>query len=253
MRYKSDAGGIQVITRAAAILRLCRNEPNGLSLGQIAERAELPRSTVQRIVQALAGEGLLLADGRSRGIRLGPEVHALAEGIRFDVVELAHPHLKRLSAETGETVDLALFRRDHMVFVDQIAGSHRLRAMSAVGEQFPMHCTANGKAALALLNDQAFDKICGKGLTRFTASTHVTAAGLRKDIHKIRATGLAYDREEHSPGICAIGAAFTDVTGAIYAISIPMPSVRFEKQHKPFRSTLQQTVEKLRIGMGLRV
>jgi hypothetical protein len=44
------------------------------------------------------------------------------------VVELAHPYLKQLSIKTGETVDLALFRRDHMVFVDQIAGSHRLRA-----------------------------------------------------------------------------------------------------------------------------
>ena len=54
------SSGIQVIARAAAILRACKDGGSALSLAQIAGRVGLARSTVQRIVSALAAEGLLL-------------------------------------------------------------------------------------------------------------------------------------------------------------------------------------------------
>ena len=48
--------GVQVIARAASVLRALENRPEGLSLGQIAKEVGLARSTVQRIVAALAAE-----------------------------------------------------------------------------------------------------------------------------------------------------------------------------------------------------
>lgn len=238
MRYKSE-NGIQVLARAAAILRICKDAPAGLSLGAIAEQAELPRSTVQRIVAALAAEGLLFAGQDAGSIRLGPAMYALAQSTMYDVVEIAHPHLKRLSENIGETVDLAVLRRDHLVFVDQIVGLQRLRAVSAVGERFPLHCTANGKAALALLDDAEIAQLCAAGMERFTDATLVTLRALREDIVRIRKTGLALDRQEHSAGISAIGAAFRDPGGVIYAISIPMPSVRFDQRAAEFGPSLR--------------
>jgi DNA-binding IclR family transcriptional regulator len=198
--------GIQVIAKAAAILRLCGSQKTGLSLGQISTRLELPRSTVQRIVGALVAEDLLRSDGTYRSIRAGSGLFALAAAQRVDVVEIAHPFLKQLSEETGETVDLALFKGDHMVFVDQVAGSQRLRAVSSVGEIFPLHNTANGRAALALAQGEA--------------------------------GGVAEDREEHTVGICALGTAFKTNTGEIFAISIPMPSVRFAAMAFELRAQL---------------
>jgi len=47
---KNNKNGIQVIARAATILRLLKINRSGLSLGQIAAQVDLPRSTVQRIV-----------------------------------------------------------------------------------------------------------------------------------------------------------------------------------------------------------
>ena len=52
-----DGDGIQVIARAAAVLRALRDAPSGLSLGALAEATGLPRSTVQRIVAALKTRG----------------------------------------------------------------------------------------------------------------------------------------------------------------------------------------------------
>jgi DNA-binding IclR family transcriptional regulator len=53
--------GIQVISRAAKILRSLEGKSDGLSLSVIAKSVDLPRSTVQRIVHALASEGFLIA------------------------------------------------------------------------------------------------------------------------------------------------------------------------------------------------
>lgn len=239
---------VQVIARAAAILRVCRAESGGLSLGQIAERVGLPRSTVQRIVQALATEGLLLAGSETRSIRIGPLIQSLAEDYRADVVEIAHPHLKRLSETSGETVDLAVLHRDHLVFIDQIAGPQRLRAVSSVGESFPLHCTANGKAALALLDDTEIARLLTPGLARHTPATITSSEGLMAEIARIRSSGIAIDREEHATGICAMGKAFRDAAATVYAVSIPMPSVRFDPLDTRIKMALTETVKAIEEG-----
>lgn len=51
-----DNGGVQVIARAAKILRVLASHPDGLSLSQIAREVDLARSTVNRIVAALEDE-----------------------------------------------------------------------------------------------------------------------------------------------------------------------------------------------------
>ena len=59
------SSNIQVISRAAGILRILAQSSGGMSLGQIATRVNLPRSTVQRIVAALTAEGYVASDGEA--------------------------------------------------------------------------------------------------------------------------------------------------------------------------------------------
>ncbi|MBG6247121.1 helix-turn-helix domain-containing protein [Candidatus Symbiopectobacterium endolongispinus] len=53
----NKTAGIQVISRAIKILRLLHER--GTSLGELARLTDLPRSTVQRIVDTLAAEHLV--------------------------------------------------------------------------------------------------------------------------------------------------------------------------------------------------
>lgn len=46
-------------------------------------------------------------------------------------------------------------------FVDQVTATLPLRAVSAVGETFPIHCSENGKAMLATLPDPFIETIIG--------------------------------------------------------------------------------------------
>ena len=102
-----------------------------------------------------------------------------------------------------------------------------MRAVSAVGDVFPLHCTANGKVALALLNETQLHKALGNKLAAFTHNTITNHAALLNEISTVKSRAVAVDNEEHSLGICAIGAGFTDKARQIYAVSIPIPAVRF--------------------------
>ncbi|MEZ5889355.1 MAG: IclR family transcriptional regulator [Xanthobacteraceae bacterium] len=218
---------VQVIARAASILRALEDQPQGLSLGQIAQHVQLARSTVQRIVAALEAEGLLIAASPNGRVRLGPGIMRLATSVQTDFVSIARPFLARLSGELRETVDLAVAKRDHLVFIDQVIGSQRLRTVSAVGEKFPLYCTANGKAYLAKLEDKAIEALIGRTFVARTPSTYTSLNRLLKDLERVRETGVAYDREEHTLGICAAGIAMRDLLGNCVAISVPVPTQRY--------------------------
>jgi DNA-binding IclR family transcriptional regulator len=207
-------------------------------LGQIAGRVELARSTVQRIVAALAAEKLLIAASPTGRVRLGPTILRLAASARTDFVAIARPFLVRLSDDLGETVDLATVRKDHLVFVDQVIGPHRLRAVSAVGETFPLYCTANGKAYLAELDETAIARLIGTSYERRTPNTITRLDELLKELKSVRRTGVAFDLEEHTLGICAAGVVTRDLRGNSVAISVPVPTQRFERRQKQIAERL---------------
>lgn len=232
---------VQVIARAASIMRALEDTTTGLSLGEIALKVGLARSTVQRIVAALETEKLVVAASPAGRVRLGPTILRLAGSVRTDFVALARPFLIELSKELHETVDLASVKGDNLVFTDQVIGSQRLRTVSAVGETFPLYCTANGKAYLAALDDDAIETLLGRTYKARTQHTITKLPELLDDIRTVRRNGYALDREEHTLGICAAGVAMRDMLGNYVAISVPVPAQRFHAERQQICERLLAT------------
>jgi DNA-binding IclR family transcriptional regulator len=230
---RTSKKGIQVIARAASVLRALENEPEGLSLGKIAARVDLSRSTVQRIVDALTEEHLLIGASPTSGVKLGPAILRMASNSSFDFVEFIRPYIKELSDEIGETVDVSEMQKTRTVFVDQVVGSARLNIVSTIGEAFPLHCLASGKAMLSTLSDAEFEKRMGrKPFEKHTPNTITGVDQLMAEVGKVRKTHIAYDLEEHLEGVSAIGTPIQEPGGTLYAISIPVPTVRFKRKKK---------------------
>jgi len=218
--------GIQVIRRAASVLRAVGDRPEGIRLGELAATVALPKATAHRIVRALVDEQLLWTDAVGL-IWIGSAVGRLANASSASLVARLHPLLAELRRQVDETVDLSVLEGDRMLFVDQAVSSHRLQAVSAVGTTFPLHCTANGKALLAALPDEVVAFLLPDHLERFTDHTITDPRRLDEELARIRSEGVAWDRQEHSPGIAAVGAAVLDGRGPVAAISVPVPSERF--------------------------
>lgn len=235
---KKTAMGVQVIERAAEILRILA-EGKGLSLSDVGKAVGLARSTVHRIILALQAEGLVTRSGPGT-YRLGPSIVALAEASKTAVVHELRPYLVRLSQELNETVDLSLLTGHTVMFVDQVIAPQRLRAVSGIGVSFPLHCTANGKAILAALPDQTVQSLLPNHLERFTPWSHVDRSVLLKELGEIRRSGIAFDRQEHTVGICAVGSTLRLDSSEWLAISVPLPAERFSGQEGRLAGALRR-------------
>jgi DNA-binding IclR family transcriptional regulator len=244
-------GSIQVIERAANILRALDGERDGLSLGQIAQRVGLARSTVQRIVDALSAEHFLIAATPNAGVRLGPAFVRLAASATVEFDQITRPIISTLSQGVGETVDLSVLKGSVAVFTDQVQGAHRLRAVSAVGQTFPLYCTANGKALLSLLDAARVERILRSPMSRLTANTITKPGVLLEQLDEIRHTGVAFDFEEHTEGISAVGTAFVDPLGRAVALSIPVPTSRFGRHKAQLAKKILAARGSIRQALGL--
>lgn len=245
-----ENGGVQVIARAAEILRALVGQPDGLSLSQISKEVGLARSTVHRIVVALEAERFVIPTSPNGRIRLGPGLVPLGASVRIELRHEARPYLERLSREVNETVDLAILNVDRVLFIDQVAAPQRLQAVSAIGAEFPLYCTANGKAILADLPPRQVERVLPRVLQPFTPHTITDREKLLEEIERVRVEGVAYDREEHTVGICAVGAVIQDVIGNVAAVTIPLPSTRFYGNEQRLAATLLQTCEQIKQRLG---
>jgi DNA-binding IclR family transcriptional regulator len=246
-----DPSGIQVIARAAMVLRSLQHEPGGLSLSDIAARVRLPRSTVQRIVDALAEEQFLVPASERARVKLGPGLLLLATAADFETEKVAESFIRDLSRRTDETVDLSVLAGSGVVFVAQVQGTQRLAAVSAVGMHFPLHCTANGKALLSIMPKDRRENLLAGKLHRFTPATVTDKSALEASMRTIQRTNLAFDLGEHTPDICALGTAFRDLAGRAYSLSIPVPGARFKSQRVRLGKMLLETKASLLTALGV--
>lgn len=236
--------GVQVIARAAEILRVLGTSDRGMSLSALAEATGLARSTTHRIVTALAAENLVAWEPQLGIVELGLGLVSLALSRRRRLRDLVRPYLEGLSRRVDETVDLVVLRDNTVLFVDQVI-ARQILVVSALGEVLPAHCTAGGKSLLAALPPEEVERLLPQKLAAFTRNTITDRAALLRELADIRASRVAFDREEHMVGVSAVGAVIRNAWAEVAAVTIPVPSQRFAGREDELAAALLETCDQL--------
>lgn len=236
--------GVQVIARAGTILRLLAKAERGATLRSLADATGLPRSTVHRIVVALASENLVVWDPERGMAELGLGLVSLALSRRQRLRDVARPYLEALVRRVDETADLVVLRGDAVVVVDQVM-AHQILVVSAIGATLPLHATACGKALLAALPAEDVDRILPHTLKAHTPNTISDRDELLATIAAVRSTGLAFDHDEHTMGVSAAGAAIRDAWGEIAVVTVPVPTQRFLGREQEIGDAILATCKEL--------
>jgi DNA-binding IclR family transcriptional regulator len=221
---------MQVISRAARILRALEGEHRGLSLSELAGRTALPRSTVHRLTRALAVERLVVAAPGTGRTRLGPELARLAAGTRLELRDELRPQLEELRRTLDETIGLSVLDGDGVRFIDQITANHPLQAVTAVGEVLPAWSSASGRALLATLPAGERERLVPHALAAHTPATTTDRAAVLRAIERAAREGISVTREEYTEGVCAAAVAVRDAFGDAAAISVSAPTTRFTRR-----------------------
>ena len=228
---------VQVVDRAFDILELLATSSSEISLSQVHNRLGLAPSTVHRVLNTLVARGYASQNSTSRLYGPGPKLLEVAARAStnafFNVQSLVRPVLRELTTTTGETANLAVLKKDRVVYIDQVESAHLVRMFTEVGHQAPLYCTSVGKAMLAMLPaQQREDYLATVDLQSFTPNTLIDHQQLRTELEQAWSRGYAVDNEEREPGVRCVAAAILDHRGVCIAgvsISGPTTRVSFER------------------------
>ena len=224
-----NESSVGTLARGLDILALFGRDGPELSQTQMSDALGLPLPTVHRLTAVLAERGFLERDAQSRRYRLGLElarlIPALLSGLRLP--DLVRPHLRALAGETGETVNLAALQDGEVVYLLSETGDRLLTSHTPVGLRLPAHCTALGKALLAQLPEAAARDAAGPApYPRRTAATITTWKGLRLELQRVRAEGVARSWDEYEVGLAAVAVPLAGVAGEGAALNVSLPTSR---------------------------
>ena len=235
---QNDArGGVQVVSRTAAIMRAISASPGGMSLAAIAAEVGLPRSTVQRLVTALEIEGLVDAKAPGGGTRLGPTISSLLATAHADMLVFGRHQLKTLLDTVNETCSIVTAVNASSMVLETMTAEHPLRVVVPQGSQAPLYATAGGKALLSAYDDELIKRLYDIRLRKFTPYTCASRRALLEEAQKVRDSGISIARNELYVGMSSM-AMVVETRMGIYAFEVALPDARFDEHADSIREAL---------------
>ncbi len=230
MRDAAGSDALGVLDRMTCILEAFDQDDRGLGISELAQRAELPKSTVSRLVATLVRQRYLERDGKRihLGLRLF-ELGQLAEQPR-ELRMAALPVMADLRSRTGASIHLAIRDGSEMVCIAVMRARSSASAVVRTGGRVPIHATALGKAWLAHSSARDVDDVLASGLAPLTRHTIVDAAVLRRQLEDIRRGAAASEVREFDEGVSSVASAVFEPAGGVLAgaISVSVPADDFD-------------------------
>lgn len=220
------------VRNAARLLKAFSAREPELGVTELAQRLEIGKSSVHRLLATLCSEGLIEQNTATGRYRLGLAVHDLGGAVSAGSTMHAAVLLPMsdLRTRTGETVQLGVLDGREVVYVERLENPNALRAHIDDGRRIGAHATGAGKCLLAYLPPNQLDRLLdGWELPRFTPHTLTSPAALRRDLLKTRRRGYAINLQESELGTFSVAAPIRDTAGRVVAaLAVIGPAHRLE-------------------------
>ncbi|AOW89859.1 MULTISPECIES: IclR family transcriptional regulator [Streptomyces] len=227
-------GGIRAVSRAWQVLRTFTPERMSLTLNDLVHETGLPRTTVLRLVETLAGEGLVEsgADGR---VRVGTSLIAFAAFAEaaWTVPAASMARMRALAAETGETVSLYVREGVRRVVVGQAPSPSTLRHVVEPGDALTMGVGSAAYVLLSLEPAEERERLVG----RIAEESGGDPEALRAGTDAAAERGWCVTHGQREPGNSGLAVPVPSPAGAVLArpavLAVGGPTVRFTEDKIP--------------------
>ena len=223
-RFEDGRDYVQTLARGLDVIRAFDADHAEMSLSELAERTDLSRAVVRRLLLTLEHLGYVTASGRR--FALTPRILDL--GYRFltslDLPELALPHMQELAHEVHESCSLGVLDGNDIVYVQRVPARKIMRIALDVGARLPAAYTSLGRAIAGAMPEKARRAwVARQRPAALTAFSITDRARLDDEIGKVARRGYAYVEQELELGLCSAAIAIRDRRGApVAALNVGM-------------------------------
>jgi DNA-binding IclR family transcriptional regulator len=221
---------IQAVSHALDLLEQFHDDIDELGVTELSKRLKLHKNNVFRLLATLESRGYIEQNKATENYRLGLKSLELGQTFikQMGLLRQAKPILEQMVEDCNETSYVAIYKSDHVVYLDVVETNLTVRVVSRVGSRLPAYATACGKVHMAYMSDEELDALIGRmQFKEHTAHTITNAEDLKKELVKVREQGYAVDDEELDLGVRCIAAPIRDYTRRIVgAISTSGPAMR---------------------------
>ena len=215
---------VQAVARALRLLEALADAGGDgspeVGVIELARVTGLSAATAHRLLATLANDGYVTRGAGGVRYRLGARLFVLAASAESPLVsvrERAAPAMERLRDAFGESVNLAVLERRHIVYVHQVESQRSVRAFNRVGNRVLAHACAAGKVLLAGAPAPVLSQMLGGfELEALTPATITDPALLAQQLAQVRRCGFAKDLGEQDAEVICVAAA------------LPVPGLRPE-------------------------
>jgi len=229
------------VAKAMQLLQLLSVSGRPLTLKEIAEQAELPKSTAFGLLTTMREYDVISqgTDGKyGLGLRLFE--YGCQIGRSWDISAAAKPYMEHLAADTGASVMLSICEGGSVITLDQVEARDKLRIVSDAGARLPIYCTSQGKVFLAHMPRAQAEKLLRRqSMTQFTPHTITDVSALLQEVDACRTNGFAIENGEYKIGLRSISAPVYTVDRTVrYTVGV---IGMFRSTHSDeFRSAVEQ-------------
>jgi len=189
------------------------------SIRDIGHAADIPKSTVQRMLSSLEEKGWVYQNPATQAYRIGFHFLSFANTwrLRLELVKQTQSILEELSESTRETALLVVLDGHCGRCINKVEPEKTLKLVAEVGKTFPLHAAACGKILFAFCPEEIREQILSDSLTVYTPKTLVDPDSLRRELGLIRRQGFAESCEELTLGAAEIAVPLVDSQGRFVA------------------------------------
>lgn len=205
------------------------NGQREVSLGQLASRTGIVKSSVFRILYTLGKLGYVEKDSQGR-YSLTPRWETLSLGTQptRELIEISAPLMTSLLSLFSETVNLGILDRGDVLYIHVIESPHAFRFAAHAGMRSPLYSTAAGKCLMSRFSEQEIDSTLKEyPIQPLTPRTIKGETALKNELSRVRTRGYAIDNGEDSLGVHCVAAPIFNAAGEVSAaMSVSAPASR---------------------------